>query len=209
MKNILITWVSSWIWKYLTEKLKSDFNILWISRKDPKLSWINFIVCDLTKSRDISNLISYIHSNKIIFDSVIFNAWVWYFDEFQKVKDKEYMDMLNLNLYSNIVLTKKLFPFLNPKSKLIYIWSIAAKKFMRYWAGYQASKFWLRWFVWALRNEIKQKVFLINPQYVDTNFFTHMRIEPEGKYKETFISEISTTIQNIFSSKETRFEIDL
>jgi short-subunit dehydrogenase len=117
--------------------------------------------------------------------------------------------MLMLNLYSNIVLTKQLLPFFTTKSKLIYIWSIASKKFMKYGAWYQASKFWLRWFVWALRNELKQKVFLLNPQYVDTPFFENMRIEPEGKYKETLVSDILLTIQNILSSKETRFEIDL
>ena len=209
MLNILITWVSSWIWKYLTEQLRSSFNILWISRKDPKISWINFITCDLTKSSDIKNLISNIRLSKISLDAVIFNAGVGYFDEFLKVKDKEYLDMLHLNLYSNIIITKKLLPFLTPKSKLIYIWSIAAKKFMKYWAWYQASKFWLRWFVWALRNELKQKIFLINPQYVDTNFFTQMRVEPEWKYKETFISDIYETIKKILNNLETRFEIDL
>jgi len=216
MPNILITWISSWIWKYLTEQLHTDlpagrqgYNVFGTSRKDPKISWINFISADLTKSSDIKNLISYIDSKNISLDAVIFNAGVGYFDEFLKVKDKEYLDMLMLNLYSNIVLTKKLLPFLTPKSKLIYIWSIASKKFMKYWAWYQASKFWLRWFVWALRNELKQKVFLINPQYVDTNFFTQMRIEPQWKYTETLVSNILITIQNILSSKETRFEIDL
>lgn len=209
MQNLLITGVSSWIWKYLTEQLKSDFNITWISRTDPKLSWIDFISCDLIKSKDISNLISYIRSNKLIFDAIIFNAWVGYFDEFKKVKDREYLDMLHLNLYSNIILTKKMFPFLSPKSKLIYIWSVAAKKFMKYWAWYQASKFGLRWFVWALRNELKQKVFLLNPQYVDTNFFTQMRIEPEWRYKETLISDIYEIIKKILNNSESRFEIDL
>ncbi len=209
MQNILITWVSSWIWKYLTENLHSEYNIFGISRKNSKISWINFIPCDLTKSKDISNLISYIRLNKLVFDVIIFNAWVGYFDDFKKVKDREYLDMLHLNLYSNIILTKKIFPFLCPKSKLIYIWSIAAKKFMKYWAWYQASKFGLRWFVWALRNELKQKVFLLNPQYVDTNFFTQMRVEPEWRYKETLVSDIYETIKKILNNSESRFEIDL
>jgi short-subunit dehydrogenase len=80
---------------------------------------------------------------------------------------------------------------------------------MKYGAWYQATKFGLRGFVWALRNEIKQKVFLINPQYVDTNFFTQMRKEPEWKYKETLVSEIYSTIKNILNNSESRFEIDL
>ncbi len=209
MLNILITWVSSWIWKYLTEQLKSESNILWVSRTDPKIPWINFISCNLTKSKDILNLISYLRSKQISLDAIIFNAWVGYFDEFHKVTDKEYLDMLTLNLYANIILTKKLSPFSTPKSKLIYIWNIAAKKFMRYGAGYQASKFGLRWFVWALRNELKQKVFLINPQYVDTPFFENMRIEPQWKYKETFVLEIYETIKKILNNSESRFEIDL
>lgn len=209
MQNILITWVSSWIWKYLTEKLHSEYNIFGISRTDPKIKGINFIACDLTKPNDIKNLISKLSLSKISLDAIIFNAGVGYFDKFDKVTDKEYMNMIHLNLYSNIILTKQLIPFFTPKSKLIYIWSIASKKFMKYGAWYQASKFGLRGFVWALRNEIKQKVFLINPQYVDTNFFTQMRIEPEWKYNETKVQEILITVQNIFSSKEIRFEIDL
>jgi short-subunit dehydrogenase len=114
MQNILITGVSSGIGKYITEHLNSDLNIWAVSRKNPQIPWINFISCDLTKSSDLKKLLSKLKTAKISLDAVIFNAWVGYFDSFEKIKDKEYLNMMTLNLYSNIILTKKFFHFFYP-----------------------------------------------------------------------------------------------
>lgn len=207
-KNILITWVSFGIGNYLANNLTKDYNIYGISRRDPNIDWLNFCSVDLKDNSQIKKNIDSIKN--IDFDTVIFNAWVWFFDKFQNVEDEEIIETFQINILANIFLLKELLKFISPKTKLIFIWSIAGKKFFKYWSIYQASKFALRWFVWSIRNELKNKVFLINPQFVDTsNFYKNYRIELTWKFKETKVEDIFETVSNILNWKENRFEIDL
>jgi len=92
------------------------------------------------------------------------------------------------------------------KTKIIFIWSIISKKFMKWASVYQASKFWLRWFAWWLKSEW-YKVFFINPKIVDTNF--HPSNLDLNKFPQTSIESIVNTIENIINWNEKRFEIDL
>lgn len=205
--NILITWVSSWIWKYLAENLKNNYSVYGVSRNNPNLENINFYTLDLTRFDKIDEYLKNIENIK--FDLVILNAWVGFFDKIENMSDEEIITTLTLNSISPIIFTKKILKNLNNKSMLIFIWSVAGKKFFKYWSVYQSSKFALRWFAWSLKNELKQKVFIINPQYVDTSFFKNERIDIEWKYKETKIETILETVKNIINKKENRFEIDL
>lgn len=76
---------------------------------------------------------------------------------------------------------------------------------------YQASKFWLRGFAWALKNELKdKKVFIINPKILETNFHKNSSVFiPTDKEKITSLESIFEVVENILKNKETRFEIDL
>lgn len=208
-QNILITWVSSWIWHFLAENMRFDFEIFWISRRNPNLENINFSSVDLTDFKSLNLYIDIIKDKKL--DAIILNAWVGFFDKIENIRDEEIIKTINLNLTSNIIFVKNILPYLHDKAKIIFIWSVAWKKFFKYWSVYQASKFGLRWFAWSLRNEIKQSVFLINPWFVDTEFFENERLEIQIKwwYKETKIETILEIIKNILSSTEKRFEIDL
>lgn len=206
--NILITWISSWIWKYISENLKKDFNIFGISRKNIQIEWINHTNIDLTNFNEVKKYIANIKENN--FEAIIFNAWVWFFDKIENLSDEEIIETINLNLVSNIIFIKNLIPHLSKKTKIIFLWSIAGKKFFINWSAYQASKFGLRWFVWSLKNEIKQWVFIINPQFVNnTNFHRNYRIETSWKFRETRVEDIFEVIKNIINWEEKRFEIDL
>ncbi|EKE26561.1 MAG: oxidoreductase [uncultured bacterium (gcode 4)] len=208
--NILITWISAWIWNYLAENLKNEFNIYWVSRRNPDIENINFQSLDLTNFGKIDN---YIESIKNIdFDALIFNAWVGFFDKIENMKDEEIYETINLNVISPIIFIKKLIPYLSKKTKIVFVWSVASKKFFKFWSVYQASKFALRGFAGCLKNEIKQSVFLINPRFVDTKeFFKNERIELQIKwwYTETKIESILNSIKDILNWVERRFEIDL
>lgn len=206
--NILITWISSWIWKYICENLKKDFNIFGISRKNIQIEWINHTNIDLTNFNEVKKYIANIKKNN--FEAIIFNAWVWFFDKIENLSDEEIIETINLNLVSNIIFIKNFIPYLSKKTKIIFIWSIAGKKFFMNWSVYQASKFGLRWFAWSLKNEIKQWVYIINPQFVNnTNFHRNYRIEISWKFRETRIEDIFEVIKNIIDWEEKRFEIDL
>lgn len=207
MKNIFITWISSWIGKYLAENLKNDSSIYWISRTNPNIEWINYSSVDISDFEALKDYLKQIDWESL--DTIILNAWIGFFDEIQNLGEAEILSTINTNLTANILIINSLIRNLKKDCKIIFIWSVASKKFFKHWSVYQASKFWLRWFAWSLRNEIKQKVYHLNPQFVDTkNFFKNYRVWVEWKFNETSIDDIFLIVKNIIDWNEHRFEID-
>lgn len=200
-KNILITWTSRWLWKFLKENLEKKYEIIWISREN---SSINFDLTDFSKYDEIFKKIS----DKKIW-TIILNAWIWYFWEFENWKN--YEEIINLNLLSPILFLQKILKNLEEKANIIFIWSIIWKKFMKWASVYQASKFWLRWFAWWLKSELKwKKIFIINPKILKTDFHKNSEIFiPNDKEKITNLESILEVVENILEKKENRFEIDL
>ncbi len=221
MKNILITWSSKWIWKYLSDNLKKDYQIFGISRTPPSLplsrgiktdSWSlttdNYI--DLTNFSQFDDFCEKVDKNNIKFDTIIFNAGVWAFWEFENISSEKYKEIINLNLLSPILFLQKLLAFLEKKWKIIFIWSIISKKFFKYGAVYGASKFGLRGFAWALKNEFPGQIHIINPRLVETDFHKDSKIKIDfNKDRITSLDDILKVIQNIILREEKRFEIDL
>ena len=196
MKKILITWESKWIWKFLKDNLLKNYQIFWFSRSN----WF-----DLTKKETFKKIKEVIWSEKLNF--LILNAWVGEFGKFEEIDLEKLENIINLNLLANIRLLKYLQDNITKETKIIFIWSIISKKFMKEASVYQASKFWLRWLAWWLKQEWK-KVFLINPKIVDTDFHKG-KIELDRKLPETKLEDILEVINNIILGKEKRFEIDL
>ncbi len=204
MKSILITWTTSWIWGFLAENLKSEFEIIWVWRSENNINWIKYISWDL-QNEDFLKKLSW--ELKEI-DYLVINAWVWYFDKFENILLEEHKEIINTNLISPILLTSLLLDKI--KSWIIFIWSVSSKKSGKFGASYCASKFWLRWFAMNLKNELSNlKVHLINPKVVKTNFHDKSKIEILWKYEETKIEDILKVVKEILNWKEKRFEIDL
>jgi NADP-dependent 3-hydroxy acid dehydrogenase YdfG len=91
--------------------------------------------------------------------------------------------MIAVNLTSQMLLTRTLIPILKTKGKgdLIFLGSEAALKGSRKGTVYCASKFAIRGFTQALREECarnKVRVTLINPGMVKTAFFEPLDFEP-------------------------------
>ncbi len=193
--NIFLTWDSSGIWNFVFEKMSDKYNVFWVSRTGQ-------YKYDLSKKEEIEKLANHLKDTE--FDVLILNAWMWYFWDFRQGSIENYEKIINLNLFANIMLLQKLNYI--PKAKIIFIWSIISKKFMKWATVYQASKFGLRWFAWWLKQEW-YKVHIINPKIVDTNFHPHNL--SLSKFPETKIEDIYQVIENIISWEEKRFEIDL
>ena len=198
MKNILITWTSKWIWKYLKDNLLEKNNIF-------EISWKNEI--DLRNKDEIQKYCKNISEKNITFDSIILNAWVWEFWSFENNSLEKYEDIISINLLANIRLLKCLENSIDKNTKLIFIWSIISKKSLPWAPVYQASKFWLRWFALWLKCEWK-KVFIINPKIVDTDFHK-WKIDLQKDFPKTQLFDIFTSVNNIINYSETKFEIDL
>ena len=208
-KNILITWTSRWLWRFLAENLNLDYNIFWISRTKTDLNIFEDIDFDLTNFEQFDKILWKIGEKK--FEMIVFNSWIWYFWKFEDWEEQTYKNIINLNLLSPILFLQKILPLLEQKAKIVFIWSIIWKKFMKNASVYQASKFWLRGFAWALKNELKdKKVFIINPKILETDFHKNSSVFiPTDKEKITSLESIFEVVENILKNKETRFEIDL
>lgn len=202
--KILITGTTSWIWNFLANNLKNNFEIIWVWRSENNIKDISFFRWDLKDENFLKNFSEEVPE----IDFLIINAWVWYFDIFKNISINQDKEIIETNLISPIILTKLMLKKI--KKWIIFIWSISSKKSWAFWASYAASKFWLRWFAMQLKNEVKWiKVSIINPKIVKTNFHKNSKIEIVWKYKETKLEEIFEVIKNIINSEENRFEIDL
>jgi len=194
--NIFLTWDSKWIWKSVYDYFKDKYNVFGVSRTGQNKY-------DLSKTEQIEKMFEKLED--VYFDVLILNAWVGDFCEFKDGSLEKYRKIIDLNLFANIHLLKKL-NYDKKKSKIIFIWSIIWKKFMKNASVYQASKFALRWFAGGLKKEW-YKVFLINPKIVDTDF--HPKDLDLSCFPQTDIKSIVKTIDDIIEWNETRFEIDL
>ena len=195
--NIFITWTSKWIWKYLKDHLENEtiFEIKWRQQ------------CDLSDFQQLKQFLDKLIPENLLLDVLILNAGFGLFWKFEEFQFEDYQKLINTNLLANIVILKFLEKHLHSKTKIIFIGSIISKKFMKYAAVYQASKFWLRGLAWWLKNEGK-KVFIINPKIVDTDFHKD-KVCINPTWAKTSLDSILLTVKNIIYGKERRFEIDL
>lgn len=199
--NILITWTNSWIWKAFKKSLWVNHTIFKVSKSESKED--NYYKCDLTKKKEIESLKLW----DTIFDVLIFNAGVWYYWEFFSQEMANYDEIIKLNLISPIRLLKCLEHNITKNTKIIFIGSIASKKFMKNWSVYLASKFGLRWFAWGLKEEGK-KVYIINPKVVYTDFHKG-KIELPENVESIKVEDVVWIVKKIINWEENRFEIDL
>jgi len=206
MKNLFITGVSSGIGEYIAQKFVDKFEVYWISRNLPKNEKIKYWKCDLNDDQQIVALAQKI--SKLEIDVFIFNAGIWYFGEYNTVSLENEKEMLQVNLWANMVFIKNLLPKVSEKTKFIFIWSISSKNLFSGGVGYQVSKFWLRWFVWSLSKEYKNRFFLINPKIVDTNFHKNSQVKFD-EYKKTALKDVYKAVKNIIDWNQTNRETDL
>ncbi|MGR9052462.1 MAG: SDR family oxidoreductase [Gammaproteobacteria bacterium] len=125
-------------------------------------------------------------------DAALFCAGAGRFGSLEEFSYAQIEALTTINYTAQVFLTRALLPGFKRKalSDLIYIGSEAALKGSRKGAVYCASKFALRGFTQALREECGKsgvRVALINPGMVKTPFFDALSFEPggeEGQYIE-------------------------
>lgn len=205
-KKIFITGGSSGIGEYLANNLLANCEVFTASRSPSKHSGIRFFPCDLRDDQQIISLAGKLSELKI--DVFVFNAGIWYFGDFWALSLEQEKEMLQVNLWANMVFMKDLLPKVTEKTKFIFIWSVAGKTLFSGGVGYQASKFWLRGFVGSLRKELGNRVFLINPKIVETNFHKNSQISFD-EYKKTDLQDILEAVNDIIEGKQLPREIDL
>jgi NADP-dependent 3-hydroxy acid dehydrogenase YdfG len=116
-------------------------------------------------------------------DAVVFAAGYGQFGSLEQFSFAQIENLLTVNFTAQAFLTRALLPKLKQQalSNLVYIGSEAALKGSRNGTVYCASKFALRGFTQALRDECGKspvRVSLINPGMVDTAFFDTLSFAP-------------------------------
>ena len=195
-RTVLVTGASSGIGRAVAQNLlQQGHTVIGVSRDCRKFTrrMENFSSVELDLSR-LSELPQKIRQLQQMFpeiDAVVFSAGMGRFGSVEEFSYSQIEALMTINFTSQVFLTKALLPALKLKanSDLIFIGSEAALKGSRKGAIYCASKFAIRGFTQALREECGNsnvRVCLINPGMVKTAFFEHLTFEP-GDHESNFI----------------------
>ena len=195
-RTVLVTGASSGIGRAVAQNLlQQGHTVIGVSRDCRKFTrqMKNFRSVELDLSQ-LSELPQKIRQLQQIFpeiDAVVFSAGMGQFGSVEEFSYSQIEALMTINFTSQVFLTKALLPALKRKasSDLIFIGSEAALKGSRKGAIYCASKFAIRGFTQALREECSNsnvRVCLINPGMVKTAFFEHLTFEP-GDHESNFI----------------------
>ncbi len=187
-RTVLVTGASSGIGRAVARNLlQQGHHVIGVSRDSGKFirQQDNFtpLQLDLSRLNELPQKIRELEQAFPEIDAVVFCAGRGQFGSVEEFSYTQIEDLMALNFTSQAFLVKALLPALKRKkhSDLIFIGSEAALKGSRKGALYCASKFALRGFTQALREECGKsnvRVCLINPGMVKTAFFEPLSFEP-------------------------------
>ena len=211
-RTVLVTGASSGIGRAVAQNLlQQGHTVIGVSRDCRKFTrqMENFRSVELDLSR-LSELPQKIRQLQQMFpeiDAVVFSAGIGQFGSVEEFSYPQIEALMTINFTSQVFLTKALLPALKRKanSDLIFIGSEAALKGSRKGAIYCASKFAIRGFTQALREECGKsnvRVCLINPGMVKTAFFEDLNFEPGDDESNTILPEdVAAAVAYVLGSR--------
>jgi len=210
-RTLLVTGASSGIGRAIAKQLLHEGHTVIGSSRDCHQFTVehkNFssIELDLAKIDQIPAKLKILEKEFPALDGVIFSAGYGQFGAIEQFSFTQIEQMMTVNFTSQAVITRALIPNLKrkPQSNLIYIGSEAALKGSRKGSIYCASKFALRGFTQALRDECGSscvRVSLINPGMVKTHFFDRLTFQPGNADTHGLVAEdIAETVIFILNS---------
>lgn len=210
-RTLLVTGASSGIGRAIAKQLLLQGHTVIGSSRDCKqftTNHANFssLEIDFSQLDLITAKLKLLEKSFPNLDGVIFSAGYGQFGSIETFSSAQIEAMMSINFTSQALITRALIPGLKrkPQSNLIYIGSEAALKGSKKGTIYCASKFALRGFTQALREECNTssvRVSLINPGMVKTDFFKHLTFQP-GEAASHFLlpDDIAKTVDYILDS---------
>jgi len=210
-RRVLVTGASSGIGRKIAETLLiQGHKVIGLSRDcqqftTPHSQFIS-IEIDLANLKLLPQLAINLGKTYPDIDTIIFAAGYGQFSSLEEFSYAQIETLMTVNFTSNVFLTRALLPMLKRKSRadLIYIGSEAALHGSRKGSIYCASKFALRGFTQALREECGQRgvrISLINPGMVKTAFFDNLSFQPGADPDNAILPEdIAETVDYILNS---------
>ncbi len=211
-RTVLVTGASSGIGRAIARNLLAQGHVvIGISRDCSKFnkSMANFhpVQLDLAHLQTLPQKIRELEQQFPNLDAVVFSAGAGLFGSLEQFSYAQIQDLLTINFTSPVFMTRALIPFLKGKtcSDLIYIGSEAALKGTRKGSIYCASKFALRGFTQALREECSKdqvRVCLVNPGMVLSPFFDYLTFAPGDNDSNYLIPEdVAEAVSYVINSR--------
>ena len=212
-RTVLVTGASSGIGRAIAQNLlQLGHAVIGVSRDCQKftrqMETFSPVQLDLSQLAELPKKIFQLQQKFPNIDAVVFSAGLGQFGSVEEFSYSQIEALMTLNFTSQVFLTKALLPALKRKasSDLIYIGSEAALKGSRKGAVYCASKFAVRGFTQALREECGKsnvRVCLINPGMVKTAFFEHLAFEPGDHDSNAILPEdVAAAVSYVLGSRE-------
>lgn len=212
-RTVLVTGASSGIGRAVAKNLLlQGHHIIGVSRDCQKFTGtyegFSPVQLDLSRLDDLPVKIHALQNKFPEIDAVVFAAGMGQFGSLEEFSYSQIEYQMTVNFTSQVYLTRALLPLLKRKahSDLIYIGSEAALKGARKGSIYCASKFALRGFTQALREECGKsnvKICLINPGMVKTAFFQPLSFEP-GDDETNYVlpGDVAEAVSYVLNSRE-------
>ncbi|MFT5258430.1 MAG: 3-hydroxy acid dehydrogenase/malonic semialdehyde reductase [Saprospiraceae bacterium] len=190
-KLFLVTGASSGIGRAVSYALlKAGHEVIGVSRNistqtidHPRFSGFDMDLSNISQIEHDAKKLKALGQQKGGFLGTVFCAGAGKFGFLEQLSTQQIRDQIDLNLTSQIVLTKQLINQFKQQNSaiLIYMGSEAALRGGRQGTIYCASKFGLRGFVQALNEECGTsgvRATIINPGMVNTPFFDGLHFQP-------------------------------
>ena len=211
-RTVLVTGASSGIGRAIAQNLlQHGHTVIGVSRNCRKFTRqienFSSVQLDLSQLNDLPQKIRQLQQRFPDIDAVVFSAGMGQFGSVEEFSYSQIEALMTINFTSQVFLTKALLPALKRKANtdLIFIGSEAALKGNRKGAIYCASKFALRGFTQALREECANnnvRVCLINPGMVKTPFFEQLTFEPGDHESNAILPEdVATAVSYVLGSR--------
>ncbi|UOA09612.1 SDR family oxidoreductase [Methylobacter sp. S3L5C] len=217
-RTVLVTGASSGIGRAVAQNLlQQGHTVIGVSRDCRKftrqMEHFSSVEIDLSQLSELPQKIRQLQQRFPEIDAVVFSAGIGQFGSVEEFSYPQIEALMTINFTSQVFLTKALLPALKRKanSDLIFIGSEAALKGSRKGAVYCASKFAVRGFTQALREDCGKcnvRVCLINPGMVKTAFFEELAFEPGDHESNAILPEdVAAAVSYVLGSR-TQMVID-